>query len=225
MIFFKELSPEFVKTLLGIVALLMALFVAIPFHEFAHAWVAKKQGDYTAVAYKRCTPRALAHFDFIGFLMMMFFGFGWAKPVPVNPNNYKNGRKSQFLVSIAGIVMNLLLGIIFLFIYMLIFKIDSLFYVRSYYGYMLEMFLVYSFSLNFGLAIFNLLPIYPFDGYNIIDSMCRYENAYLKFAKRYSSILLILVIFTGVYDLCYGYIIENLYTFLIKLFGKILGVW
>ena len=69
MIFLKELSPEFVKTLLGIVALLMALFVAIPFHEFAHAWVAKKQGDYTAVAYKRCTPRALVHFDFIGFLM------------------------------------------------------------------------------------------------------------------------------------------------------------
>lgn len=216
MIFFKELSPEFVKTLLGIVALLMALFVAIPFHEFAHAWVAKKQGDYTAVAYKRCTPRALAHFDFVGFLMMMFFGFGWAKPVPVNPNNYKNGRKSQFLVSIAGILMNLILGIVFLFIYMLIIKIDVDFLFDSYYGYMLGMFLRFSFKMNFGLAIFNLLPIYPFDGYNIIDSMCRYDNAYLKFAKRYSSILLILVIFTGVYDLCYGYIIENLYNFLIN---------
>ena len=224
MIFFRELSPEFIETLLGIVALLMALFVAIPFHEFAHAWVAKKQGDYTAVAYKRCTPRAFVHFDFIGFLMMMFFGFGWAKPVPINSNNFKNGRKSQFLVSIAGIVMNLILGTLFLFIYMLIFKIDNLFYVRSYYGYMLEMFLVYSFSLNFGLAIFNLLPIYPFDGYNIIDSMCRYDNAYLKFAKRYSTLLFLIVIVTGLYDLCYGYIIENLYTFLIKLFGKILGI-
>ena len=224
MVFFRQLSPEFVKTLLGIVSLLMALFIAIPFHEFAHAFVAKKQGDYTAVAYKRCTPRALAHFDLVGFLMMMLFGFGWAKPVPVNPNNYKHGRKSQFLVSIAGIVMNLLLGTVFLFIYMLIFKIDSSFYVSSYYGYMLEMFLIYSFSLNFGLAIFNLLPIYPFDGYNIIDSMCRYDNAYLKFAKRYSTILFILIIITGVYDLFYGYIIENLYTALINLFGKILGI-
>ena len=125
MIFFKQLSPEFIETILGIVALLMAMFIAIPFHEFAHAYVAKKQGDYTAVAYKRCTPRALAHFDLIGFLMMMLFGFGWAKPVPVNPNNYKNGRKSQFLVSIAGIVMNLLLGTIFLFIYMLIYFLFS----------------------------------------------------------------------------------------------------
>ena len=224
MIFFRQMSPEFIETLLGIIALLMAMFIAIPFHEFAHAYVAKKQGDYTAVAYKRCTPRAMAHFDLVGFLMMMLFGFGWAKPVPVNPNNYKNGRKSQFLVSIAGIVMNLLLGTVFLFIYMLIYKIDNSFYVSSNYGYLLEMFLIYSFSLNFGLAIFNLLPIYPFDGYNIIDSMCRYDNSYLRFAKRYSSMLFILIIFTGVYDLCYGYIIENLYNVLINLFGKILGL-
>ena len=222
MIFFRQLSPEFLKTILGIISLLMALFVAIPFHEFAHAYVAKKQGDYTAVAYKRCTPRAFAHFDWIGFFMMMFFGFGWAKPVPINKNNFKNGRKSQFLVSVAGIVMNLLLGSIFLFIYMLIFKFDGAFYNKSYYGYMLEMFLVYSFSLNFGLAIFNLLPIYPFDGYNIIDSMCRYDNAYLRFAKRYSTIIFVILIFTGIYDLCYGYIIENLYTLLYNLFAKIL---
>ncbi len=224
MIFLRQLSPEFIKTVLGIVALLMALFIAIPFHEFAHAFVAKTQGDYTAVAYKRCTPRAFVHFDFAGFFMMLLFGFGWAKPVPVNKNNFKNGRKSQFLVSFAGILMNLILGVIFLFIYMLIFKIDNMFYLNSYYGYMLEMFLVYSFSLNFGLAIFNLLPIYPFDGYNIIDSMCRYDNAYLKFAKRYSSIIFLVLILFGIYDLFYGYVINNLYAVLIKLFSKILGL-
>ena len=107
---------------------------------------------------------------------------------------------------------------------MLIFRIDSLFYSKSYYGYMLGLFLYFSFSLNFGLAIFNLLPIYPFDGYNIIDSMCRYDNAYLRFAKRYSTIIFILLIITGIYDLCYGYIIENLYNLLIKLFAKMLGL-
>lgn len=224
MIFFRQLSPDFTKTILGIIALLMALFVAIPFHEFAHAFAAKKQGDYTAVAYKRCTPAALAHFDFAGFFMMMFFGFGWAKPVPVNKNNFKNGRKSQFWVSIAGILMNLILGIVFLFIYMLIFRIDESFYVNSNYGYMLEMFLVYSFSINFGLAIFNLLPIYPFDGYNIIDSFCRYENAYLRFAKKYSIVIFIILIVFGIYDLFYGYIIEKIYGVLINLFTKILGL-
>ena len=77
MIFFEQLDSGFVEALLGIVALLMALFVAIPFHEFAHAWVAKKQGDYTAVAYKRCTPEAFAHFDVAGFLMMTLPRASW----------------------------------------------------------------------------------------------------------------------------------------------------
>ena len=222
MVFFRQLSPDFIKTILGLIALLMALFVAIPFHEFAHAFVAKKQGDYTAVAYKRCTPAALVHFDIAGFLMMIFFGYGWARPVPINKNNFKNGRKSQFWVSIAGVLMNLILGTIFLFIYMLIFKIDSSFYARSYYGYMLYIFLFFSFQMNFGLAIFNLLPIYPFDGYNIIDSMCRYDNAYLRFAKRYSTIILIIVIIFGIYDLCYSFLIEKIYEGLFSLFSKIL---
>ncbi len=222
MIFFRQLSPDFIKTILGLIALLMALFVAIPFHEFAHAFVAKKQGDYTAAAYKRCTPAALVHFDIAGFLMMILFGYGWARPVPVNKNNFKNGRKSQFWVSIAGILMNLILGTVFLFIYMLIYKIDSSFYSRSYYGYMLEIFLFFSFQMNFGLAIFNLLPIYPFDGYNIIDSMCRYDNSYLRFAKRYSTIILIIVIVFGIYDLCYSFLIEKIYDVLFSLFSKIL---
>lgn len=224
MIFFDQLGSGLTQTLLGIVALLMALFIAIPFHEFAHAWVAKTQGDYTASAYKRCTPAALAHFDLAGFLMMMIFGFGWAKPVPVNPQNYKHGRRSQFLVSIAGIAMNLLLGVVFLFIYMLILKIDSSFFTTSAYGYMLYMFLIYSFSLNFGLAIFNLLPIYPFDGYNMIDSMCKFDNAYLRFTKRYSTLLFILIIVTGIYDLFYGFVLDKLFNVLVSLFSKILGL-
>lgn len=224
MIFFNQLGSSLLEAILGIISLLMALSIAIPFHEFAHAWVAKKEGDYTAVAHKRCTPEVFAHFDIWGFLMMMFFGFGWAKPVPIDSRNFKRGRKSQFFVSVAGILMNLLLGILFLFIYMLVLRIDYNFFDRNLYGYMLELFLYYSFSLNFGLAFFNLLPIYPFDGYNMIDSMCKTENAYLKFAKRYSLIIFLLLIITGIYDFCYGIVIENLFTILVKLFSKILGL-
>lgn len=224
MIFFREMNSGLLDVVLGLVALLMVIFIAIPFHEFAHAYVAKKEGDYTAVAYKRCTLKAFAHFDIYGFLMMMFFGFGWAKPVPVNSNNFKRGRLSQFLVAVAGIVMNLILGIVFLFIYMLIYKISPSFYSSSNYGYLLYMFLNYSFSINFGLAIFNLLPIYPFDGYNMIDSMCRYENGYLRFAKKYSTIIFIILIITGIYDLCYGYVIDKIYYVFVNLFSKILGL-
>ena len=224
MIFFKGLSSDFLDTFLAIIALLSALFVAIPFHEFAHAYAAKKQGDYTAVAYKRCTPAALVHFDLAGFMLMIFFGFGWAKPVPVDPRNFKHGKKSEFLVSIAGIVMNLILGIVFLFIYMLIIKVDVNFFVNSYYGVLLFYFLRYSFLLNFGLAIFNLLPIYPLDGYNIIKSFCKYDNGYLRFARTYSMILFIIIIISGVYAVYYDYVIEKLLTLFINLFGKILGL-
>lgn len=224
MIFFSQMNSGLLDVVLGIIALLMAIAVAIPFHEFAHAWVAKKEGDYTAAAYKRCTPAALAHFDIYGFFMMMFFGFGWAKPVPVNPNNFKRGRLSRFLVSIAGVVMNLLLGVVFMFIFMLIFKLSPDFYASSNYGYLLYMFLSYSISMNFGLAIFNLLPIYPFDGYNVIDSMCKQENGYLRFAKKYSTVIFILLIITGVYDLFYGYVIDKIYYALFDLFMKILGL-
>ena len=102
----------------------------------------------------------LVHFDVAGFLMMIFFGYGWARPVPVNKNNFKNGRRSQFWVSIAGILMNLILGTVFLFIYMLIYKIDSSFYFSSYYGYMLEIFLFFSFQMNFP-PIGENAPSYP----------------------------------------------------------------
>lgn len=224
MFFLEQLGSGLVDVLVGIVALIMALCIAIPFHEFAHAWVAKREGDYTAAAYKRCTPAALAHFDITGFLMMLIFGFGWAKPVPVNPQNFKRGRKSQFWVSIAGILMNLILGILFLFIFMLIIRIDENFFYNSTYGYMLGMFLVYSFYLNFGLAIFNLLPIYPFDGYNVIDSMCKYENGYLRFAKKYSTIIFVILIFSGIYSLVYNYLLSGLFDLFSGLFSKILGL-
>ena len=77
---------------------LLALLIAFTLHEFAHAYVAKKEGDYTAAAYRRCTPEALVHFDIIGFLMMIFFGFGWAKPVPVNKNNFKRNLNINLLI-------------------------------------------------------------------------------------------------------------------------------
>ena len=75
-------STSLVYILLYFVAYIMALFVAMPFHEFAHAFAAKREGDYTAVAYKRYTLAPLAHVDFSGMLFLLLFGFGWAKPVP-----------------------------------------------------------------------------------------------------------------------------------------------
>ena len=100
----------FIYSLLNMVAIMMALFVAMPFHEFAHAAAAKREGDFTAVAYRRYTLALHKHFDLKGFIFLFLFGFGWAKPVPVDERNFKRGKKSKLIVSSAGIVTNLILS-------------------------------------------------------------------------------------------------------------------
>jgi len=209
---------------ISIIATLMALFVAMPFHEFAHAFAAKREGDYTAVAMRRYTLAFHEHFDFFGFLCLFFLGFGWAKPVPVDSRNFKRGRKSQFIVSIAGIVANLILGIAFLFIYVLYIKFATDAFFFSFYGQLLYYFLSTSFSLNFMLAFFNLLPLYPLDGYRIIDSFCRQDNDILGFMRKYSTILYIIIIVTGVFSLLYANTMGRLVTLLFELFSKIVGL-
>ena len=224
MLFLSGLGSGFMDVFLAIIALMMAVFVAIPFHEFAHAFAAKKQGDYTATACKRCTLKGLSHVDWTGFLMMFLFGFGWAKPVPVDERNFKHGNRSKFIVSIAGVLMNIALGIGFFFIYMLIFKWFPDFYIATDFGYLLEMFLLYSISLNFGLALFNLLPIYPLDGFNIIESFSRRENGFLQFMKRYSFFFFLLIMITGFYDIIYATVIDSVVNALFEFFSFILGI-
>ena len=209
--------------LISIFVMVMALFIAMPVHEFAHAVAAKHEGDYTAVVAKRYTLAPLAHFDAMGFIFLFLFRFGWAKPVPVDERNFKRGKKSKFLVSIAGILANLLTGIIFLFIYMLILRFAPELYTSSLYGNVLYQFLITSVSLNFMLAIFNLLPIYPLDGYRIIESFSKTDNAFLRFTKKYSFLIYLILIFTSLYYIIYEYTAGLLIEGLIRLFSLILG--
>ncbi len=224
MLIYSTLQSDLQNVFAIIIAMVMAVFVAMPVHEFAHAFAAKHEGDYTAVACKRYTLAPLAHFDWQGFLFLMLFGFGWAKPVPVDSRNFKNGRKSQFKVAIAGIVSNIILGTFFLFVYMLILKFKPEFYFSGFYGELVYQFLNYSISLNFMIAFFNLLPIYPLDGYKIIDSCCRFENSFLRFMKNNSFIIYLILVFTGLYSIYYTYTANLLITGLIKLFSMILGM-
>lgn len=218
------LSVNFIDSLLYIIAFVMALFVAMPFHEFAHAAAAKREGDYTAVALKRYTLAFHRHFDWKGFLFLLLFRFGWAKPVPIDERNFKRGRKSKFLVSIAGILANLILGTIFIFIYMALLKFVPGVFEISYYGDLLIYFLSSSISLNFMLAFMNLLPIYPLDGYKIIESCCKYDNAFLRFMKQHSFLIFILISLTGVYNYYFMFTGQMLIMYIMKLFGWILGI-
>ena len=195
--------------------------LAISAHEYAHAWMADRCGDPTARMYGRLTLNPLKHLDLIGTLMMLLLGFGWAKPVPVNPYNFRNYRKDDLKVSLAGITMNLLLFILgFIAVSaMAILAIiktgqTSFFELVRYSvnlnpdfistmlgtvpGYIYQM-LVYFVYVNISLAVFNLLPVPPLDGYHVFNDLLLKRNLFAsEKVARTSMGLMYLLMFTGV---------------------------
>jgi Zn-dependent protease len=139
--------------------LVIPLLYSIIIHELAHGWVAKKMGDATAEWLGRLSLNPVKHLDPIGTLMLFFFGFGWAKPVPVNFNNLHDPRKGLILVSAAGIVANTILA----FLALLLLRIFNPAPFGAFY-----IFLFYMAQINIMLAAFNLIPIPPLDGSKIL---------------------------------------------------------
>ncbi len=143
-------------------------------HEAAHAYAAKRMGDYTAYYQGRITLNPLKHLNLFGAISMLLVGIGWANPVPINPRNFKNPRKGMMLSSLAGPLSNLCIAVIatFLgslthFILALIIGNGSLTEGTFYVLYAIILFFYYAAYLNFSLAIFNLIPFPPFDGSRI----------------------------------------------------------
>jgi len=145
------------------VGIAIAFLIAITVHEFAHGWVADRLGDPTARLMGRLTLDPRAHLDPIGTLMLLFAPFGWAKPVPIDPFNLRNPRRDGALISIAGPVSNLLTAVIFSIILRIIPSVGLL--------SILTMFLSFVVILNVNLAIFNLIPIHPLDGFHIVEGL------------------------------------------------------
>ena len=195
--------------------------LAISAHEFAHAWMADKCGDPTARMYGRLTLNPLKHLDLIGTLMMLLLGFGWAKPVPVNPYNFRNFRKDDLKVSLAGITMNLILfalGFIAISAMALLAIIktgraDFFELVRhsanlnpdfvsamlgAVPGYIYQM-LQYFVYVNISLAVFNLLPVPPLDGYHVLNDLLLKRSLFAsEKIARTSMGLMYLLMFTGI---------------------------
>ena len=184
-----------ITTIIYSIAFLVAILFSISAHEYAHGYIANKQGDATAKYYDRLTLNPFAHFDVLGFLSLLLFGFGWAKPVPINPLKFREYKKGIFLTSIAGIVTNIFLAFFCSGIFVLLCKIEVANTSFLFYILLLITYIFYFCAIvNINLAVFNCLPIAPLDGFNILVSMTNGNNKFVDFMFKYGSIILILVI-------------------------------
>jgi len=166
---------------------IIVIVLSLSLHEFAHGLAAYKCGDNTPKMQGRLTLNPLSHMDPIGFLCCVVFRFGWARPVQVNPNNFRNYKKGTAWTSVAGVLMNLFLA----FVGYGILRLVMLIPLENLFILFLEYLFYYLFIINVSLAVFNFLPIYPLDGFKFIEAFTKYNNGYINFMYRYGSLILI----------------------------------
>ncbi|PIS20693.1 site-2 protease family protein [candidate division WWE3 bacterium CG08_land_8_20_14_0_20_43_13] len=187
-----NLSANPLFNLLFILIYLMVVVVSLTVHEWAHAWVALKRGDPTAKLDGRLTLNPLAHLDPLGTVSLLIFGFGWGKPVPVNEYNLTRPKSDGALVSLAGPVSNFL----FAFLLALLVRLLPL---GSVLGGLFYSFFLILIQVNLALAIFNLLPLYPLDGFRVVLGFLPYSLAsQWSQMARFGPYLALFLAFTGI---------------------------
>lgn len=197
---------DFIDNPMNATLYFLAFVVALTFHECSHALAAYKLGDPTARNMGRLTLNPLKHLDLMGTLLLLLVGFGWAKPVPVNPRNYRNPKRDDIIVSLAGITSNILLAFLATPIYMLTIKHGSnIALIVSWF--------IYAFiQTNIVLALFNLIPISPLDGSHVLEDLLMPVCGPKPFLwlRQYGRYLLIVVLialnYTGVLGTASGWV-------------------
>lgn len=206
--------------LMGMLLSLPAIIIGLSFHEFGHAVAAYKLGDMTPKYQGRVTLNPVAHIDPFGFLCLMIAGFGWGVPVQIDMRNFKNPRRDGLIVSIAGVVMNLVIAIVAAGILKLFFEFATEFISYSYMGGVVLQILVNIVFINLVLMIFNLLPIPPLDGFGIVTELfnLRSTELYYKIYDKGFLILMILIIL-DVTDLVLSPLVKLCWHILVVMFG------
>lgn len=172
---------------------LLALLPALTLHEFAHAYSAMRAGDPTPAMHGRVTLNPLAHLDPIGTLAILFLPIGWAKPVPINPMNFRNPRRDAILTSALGPLSNVAQAIFWgLLLRALVIFMPGVVGSSQDNATLLGGFIAFMILINVALAIFNLLPIGPLDGHHIMENALPYPYArqYTEFNTRYGMFVL-----------------------------------
>ena len=188
------------QTIITKLLTLPGIIIGLSFHEFAHAWMSDRLGDPTPSRQGRLTVNPLAHIDPLGFVALLLVGFGWGKPVMIDAGYYKNRRRDEFLVAIAGVTMNLIVAVILSFPAKALMNmyyssgsalVENIFYI-----------VYYAVSINVCLMVFNLIPCPPLDGWNIVTQIFRLDR-YRWWYKvyQYGQWILILLIVANITDL------------------------
>ena len=210
-----------INSLLGLLYSIPGVLIAITFHEFAHAIVAYKLGDDTPRMEGRISLNPLSHIDPIGFIMLLFAGFGWGKPVHVNPRNYNRDitiEKADAIVSIAGPAINLILAFIFTLIYFAIYKFAGAIIYTSTIGYIVMQMIMGIITINIGLGIFNLIPLPPLDGSKVIKPFLSYNlKTWFENHEGIFYVIFIVLWITGIAGIIISPIIEFIFDQLITL--------
>ena len=169
--------------------------LCITLHELSHGAVAYSLGDDTAKRQGRLTLNPIRHIDIMGLLMMVFFRFGWAKPVPVNMNRFKNPKKGMAITALAGPVSNVIIAVIFLFLYGFFFPVLN--GKSEFAGIVLDMLQITAY-MSLGFAVFNILPIPPLDGSKVLFSLLS-DDQYrtLMRYERYGMMILLVLVASG----------------------------
>ena len=216
----KILSGDVTAIILSTFSLLIVLFICFPVHECAHATVAKWLGDDTAERQGRVTLNPFAHLDILGTIGLILFGIGWAKPVPVNTyrcRKVKSQKTAMALTAAAGPISNILISLIFMIIWKILIGTGAIVSI-PYLSYIMNMVI----TTNLYLAVFNLLPIPPFDGSRIFLAFLP-QKYYFSIMKYEQIIMLVILglLWTGILDIPFGFLTNALYSFLNLITGFI----
>ena len=216
-------GASFQEILTQLILVIPVILISLTFHEVAHGYISYKLGDPTAYNMGRLSLNPAKHLDPLGSICMLLFGIGWARPVPVNARYYKNPKKGMALTALAGPVINLILAFVAVIVTMIVAVVSVRLNAVNRWIEVIVMFFQFFSIMNVYLAIFNLLPIPPFDGSRILFVFLpvRYYFKIMQY-ERIIQFVILALLWTGILTLPIGYISDWILTGMYNLVGLVI---